>query len=180
MSGLRSLLPPALRAGRRIGDRLQVLHFRAGPPGSSFPNNIGVRTVAGAAPCALVGAELPARLGMDDRARRDPAPDVVHLDRVGVLDREIGIPLGERSDRHRSGIGLPQFLGQRAMKSRRLHSNRIPGGQPRTKQVPTSGNESSAQEMLNGVDGDRIDQHGVVVGVEIHHGGVAVVGDEAL
>ena len=50
MSGLRSLLPPGLRAGRRIGDRPQVLHFRAGPPGSPFPNNIGVRTVAGAAP----------------------------------------------------------------------------------------------------------------------------------
>jgi len=62
MSGLRSLLPPGLRAGRRIGDRLQVLHSRAGPPGSSFPNNIGVRTVAGAAPCALVVASsaLPA------------------------------------------------------------------------------------------------------------------------
>jgi excisionase family DNA binding protein len=54
MSGLRSLLPPGLRAGRRIGDRLQVLHSRAGPPGSSFPNNIGVRTVGGAAPCALI------------------------------------------------------------------------------------------------------------------------------
>lgn len=59
MSGFRSLLPPGLRAGRRIGDRLQVLHSRAGPPGSSFPNNIGVRTVARAAPCALV-VVLPA------------------------------------------------------------------------------------------------------------------------
>ena len=59
MSGLRSLLPPGPRAGRRIGDRLQVLHSRAGPPGSSFPNNIGVCTVAGAAPCALVVALPP-------------------------------------------------------------------------------------------------------------------------
>ena len=63
MSGLRSLLPPGLRAGRRIGDRLQVLHSRAGPPGSSFPNNIGVRIVAGAAPCALVVASPAFRRG---------------------------------------------------------------------------------------------------------------------
>ena len=62
MSGLRSLLPPSLRAGRRIGDRLQVLHSRAGPPGSSFPNNIGVRTVAGGAPWALVVAFVTAGL----------------------------------------------------------------------------------------------------------------------
>ena len=64
MSGLRSLLLPGLRAGRRIGDRLQVLHSRAGPPGSSFPNNIGVRTVAGAAPCALVVASPAFRRGV--------------------------------------------------------------------------------------------------------------------
>jgi hypothetical protein len=53
MTGLRSLMPPGLRAGRRIGDRPQVLHSRAGPPGSSFPNNIGYPHRRGAAPlCA--------------------------------------------------------------------------------------------------------------------------------
>lgn len=86
MSGLRSLLPPGLRAGRRIGDRLQVLHSRAGPPGSPFPNNIGVCTVAGAAPCALV-VDSPAfrpdadRRGSSEEAMRNeysyPEPDGV-------------------------------------------------------------------------------------------------------
>jgi excisionase family DNA binding protein len=47
MGDLRSPLPSGLRAGRRIGDRPQVLHSRAGPPGSSFPNNIGVVTILG-------------------------------------------------------------------------------------------------------------------------------------
>ena len=73
MSGLRSLLPPGLRAGRRIGDRLQVLHSRAGPPGSSFPNNIGVRTVAGAAPCALVVDSPDFRGGADRRGSSEEA-----------------------------------------------------------------------------------------------------------
>ena len=73
MSGLRSLLPPGLRAGRRIGDRLQVLHSRAGPPGSSFPNNIGVRTVAGAAPCALVVASPAFRPGDNRRGPSEEA-----------------------------------------------------------------------------------------------------------
>ena len=37
-----------------------------------------------------------------------------------------------------------------------------------------------SQETLNGVDGDRVDQHGVVIGVEIDHGGVAGLRGEAL
>jgi hypothetical protein len=72
MSGLRSLLLPGLRAGRRIGDRLQVLHSRAGPPGSSFPNNIGACAVAGAAPSALVldsPAFREAPIGVNPRRR---------------------------------------------------------------------------------------------------------------
>ena len=73
MSGLRSLLPPGLRAGRRIGDRLQVLHSRAGPPGSSFPNNISVCTVARAAPCALAVDSPAFRGGADRRGSSEEA-----------------------------------------------------------------------------------------------------------
>ena len=89
MSGFRSLLPPGLRAGRRIGDRLQVLHSRAGPPGSSFPNNIGVRTVAGAAPCALVVALPPLLRDADWRGSSEEAMrnDYSYSEPVGVENR---------------------------------------------------------------------------------------------
>jgi hypothetical protein len=53
MSGLRSPCPPGLRAGRRIGDRPQVLHFPRGLP-ARFPDNIGAVTIRGGRPSALV------------------------------------------------------------------------------------------------------------------------------
>ena len=73
MSGLRSLLPPGLEPAAGIGDRLQVLHSRAGPPGSPFPNNIGVCTVAGAAPYALVVASPAFRRDADRRGSSEEA-----------------------------------------------------------------------------------------------------------
>jgi excisionase family DNA binding protein len=89
MIGLRSLMLPGLRAGRRICDRPQVLHSRAGPPGSPFPNNIGVCTVAGAAPCALMVASPAFRRGAD---RRRSSEEVMrnlysYLECVGVENR---------------------------------------------------------------------------------------------
>lgn len=89
MSGVRSLLLPGLRAGCRIGDRPQVLHSRAGPPGSSFPNNIGVRTVAGAAPCALVVASPAFRRSVNRRGSSEEAMrnEYSYSEDVGVENR---------------------------------------------------------------------------------------------
>jgi len=69
MSGLRSLASRS-RAGRQIGDRPQVLHSRAGPPGSPLPNNIAVCSVAGATPYTLVIARRLSEgtlIGVDPR-----------------------------------------------------------------------------------------------------------------
>ena len=106
MSGLRSLLLPGLRAGRRIGDRPQVLHSRAGPPGSSFPNNIGVRTVAGAAPCALVVASPAFRRGVNRRGSSEEAMrnEYSYSEDVGVENRVAEEPAAYESE------GLPNRL----------------------------------------------------------------------
>jgi hypothetical protein len=53
--------------------------------------------------------------------RRGAPLDVQRLHRIGVLDHQIRIPLGQRRHRLRRAVGLPQLIGQVLMKRSSLH-----------------------------------------------------------
>ena len=56
---------------------------------------------------------------------RDAPIDVDRLDRVGVLEDEVGIPLGQRGDGLRGAVGLPEFVGELLVKSHGLQIDRV-------------------------------------------------------